>query len=127
MNSRKAITIILGILLVTVLFHLCIIVQLIPYDITWGGRLKTDAEMYVFESLSLLLNIVLGWILLIKGRYTRAVVSIKLVNTILWGFLFLFVLNTIGNLLAETNFEKLFALLTLALAILLWIVLRKKT
>lgn len=111
----------------TVLFHLCIIAKVIPYDISWGGRLKNDTEMYVFETIAVLLNLVLGWILLIKGGFIRAVVSLKVVNSILWVFLILFVLNTIGNIFARTNFEKLFALLTLALAILLGIVLRKKT
>ncbi len=127
MNSRKTILIILGILMATVLFHLCIIVKVIPYDISWGGRLKNDTEMYVFEAIAVLLNLVLGWILLIKGGFIRAIVSLKVVNSILWVFLILFVLNTIGNIFARTNFEKLFALLTLALAILLGIVLRKKT
>jgi hypothetical protein len=48
----------------------------------------------------------------------------KIVNITLWIFLFLFSLNTIGNIFAETNFEKFFTLVTLAFAVLIWIALK---
>ncbi len=81
--------------------------------------------MYVFESVSILINAFLFFVLLIKGNYLSEMIPLKIVNIILWGFLFLFGLNTIGNSFAETNFEKFFTLLTLAFAVLIWIVLKK--
>ena len=39
-------------------FHLGILLKIIPYEITWGGRLKDDAEMYVFETISILINFI---------------------------------------------------------------------
>lgn len=116
----------LWLLVAVILFHLCILLKIVPYDITWGGRLKNDAEMYVFESISIAINLLLIGILIIKGNYVKALIPIKLVNGILWGFLVLFGLNTIGNIIAKTNFEKSFALLTLAFTILLWVILKKK-
>ncbi|GAL85442.1 hypothetical protein MYP_2671 [Sporocytophaga myxococcoides] len=98
---------------------------MIPYEITWGGRLKSDIEMYVFETISILINLLLFSILLIKGRYVKEYLSMKVVDIILWIFIILFGLNTIGNILAETIFEKFFTLLTLAFAMLLWIILNK--
>lgn len=127
MDSRKAIKILLGVLIGIVIFHLCIVFKIIPYDIAWGGRLKSDSEMYVFESISIFVNLLLGWILLIKGKFLKAILPIKLVNVMLWVFLILFVLNTIGNLFAKTNFEKLFAILTMTFSILIGLILRKKT
>jgi hypothetical protein len=125
MNAKTAIKIMLWLLVFVMLFHLSIIVKLIPYEITWGGRLKNDTEMYVFETISMLINLLLFSMLLIKGAYVKEFISLKVVNIILWIFIILFGLNTIGNIFAETNFEKSFTLLTLASAILLWIILKK--
>jgi hypothetical protein len=36
----------------------------------------------------------------------------------------MFIINTIGNIFAQSTFEKMFALLTLLLAFLIWIVLK---
>jgi len=108
------------------IFHLSILFKVIPYEITWGGRLKTDSEMYVFTLVSIAINLLLGTTLLIKGGYVKKIIRLEVVNLILWIFLILFGLNTIGNLFAETLFEKSISILTLALSILIYIVLKAK-
>ncbi len=124
MNSKTAIKIMLCLVAAIMLFHLSIILKIVPYAITWGGRLTTDSEMYVFEMISILINLILGLTLLIKGNYIKQIVSLKIVTITLWIFLILFGLNTIGNVFAKTNFEKIFAVLTLSSSILLWIILK---
>jgi len=126
MTQKTAIKIMLWLLLVVLLFHMSILLKIVPYDITWGGRLKNDSEMYVFETVSMLINIFLGVVLLIKGNFIKEIIPLKIINIILWIFLVLFGLNTLGNILAQTNFEKYFAILTLASSILIWIILKKK-
>ena len=126
MNSKNAIKIMLLIVSVITIFHLCILLKIIPYEITWGGRLKNDTEMYMFEGISILVNLVLGLTLLIKGKYVKQLISLKIVNVILWIFLILFALNTIGNMLAETTFEKSFAVVTLFLSLLIGVILKSK-
>jgi hypothetical protein len=81
--------------------------------------------MVVFETLSIALNCLLGFVLLLKGEYVKPVVPLKLVNLVLWAYLVLFSVNTLGNLVAKTTLEKCFALLTLAFSLLLWLILRK--
>ena len=115
----------LSLLAVVVLFHLSIMIGIIPYEITWGGRLENDAEMYVFESISIVINLVLFLGLLIKGKYVREIIPMRAVNIMLWIFVVIFALNTIGNIFASTNFEKSFSLLTLAFAFLLYMILKK--
>ena len=117
---NNTIKIFIGLLFIITLFHLSIIVKIIPYNIAWGGRLTNDNEMYVFETISILINVFLSWILLMKGNFVKFKFSIKTVNIILWIFFGLFVLNTFGNIFAKTNFEKLFALLTGLSAIFIW-------
>jgi hypothetical protein len=126
MNTPKKIyisTLLLISALVTV-FHALILLRVIPFEITWGGKLKTVEEMYVFETLSILINSFFVFILLQKGEYIRYVMGRKTVNIILWIFFVLFTLNTIGNLFAETNFEKYFTLLTLLSSVLIWLIQR---
>jgi hypothetical protein len=123
---NNSIKIFLGLLLLVILFHICILLKIIPYTITWGGRLTNDSEMYVFESITISINLFLSWILLMKGGAVKFKFSSKTVNTILWIFFGIFLLNTVGNIFAKTNFEKLFAVLTGLSAILIWNILKKK-
>lgn len=125
MSPKTAIKVMLCMLVVVILFHISIILKIVPYKITWGGRLKTDAEMYAFETISILINLFLCAILLKKGNYIRKFIPTKTINITLWIFFVLFMLNTIGNLFAKTNFEKVFTLWTLISASLIWIILRK--
>jgi hypothetical protein len=124
--SKYSIKLFLGLLLVVILFHICIILKIIPYDIAWGGRLTNDAEMYVFETTSILINIFLSIILLMKGNIIEFKLSDKVINITLWIFFVIFVLNTIGNIFAKTNFEKLFSILTGLSAVLIWNIVKKK-
>ena len=127
MNLRITVKIMISLVVAVTLFHLSIILKIIPYEITWGGRLQNDSEMYVFEIISITINIFLGLNLLIKGGYIKQVISLRIVNITLWIFLILFGLNTIGNIIAKTYFEKSFALLTLVSSILIWIILKAKS
>jgi len=120
-NSKLTyINILIGITVLATIFHLLILIRVIPYEITWGGRLKTVEEMYVFETISILINSFFIFILLQKGEYLRYFLGKKTVNIVLWIFFTIFVLNTIGNVFAKTNFEKYFAILTLINSILIW-------
>ena len=123
---NNSIKIFLGLLLAIILFHISIILKIIPYDITWGGRLKSDAEMYVFEAISILINVFLSWLLLMKGKFVKYRFPNHVVNGILWIFFAIFILNTIGNIFAKTFFEKFFALLTCLSALLIWNIIKEK-
>ena len=106
------------------IFHVLVLLRIVPYAVVWGGRLTSDIEMYVFEFISIGMNLLLFMALRIIAEPEKTALPIRLVNGVLWLFLSIFVLNTIGNLLAQTAIEKAFALLTLAFASLLWIILR---
>jgi hypothetical protein len=124
--SKNAIKLLLGLLTAITIFHICILLKIIPYDIAWGGRLQNDQEMYVFESISMLVNLFLIWILLMRGNLVKFKFSIRVVNIILWIFFVIFILNTIGNVFAKTNFEKFFALVTGLFAFLLLKIIKQK-
>lgn len=123
--NKNVIKVFLGILIVVILFHFSIIIKIVPYNITWGGRLQNDSEMYVFEIISILINVFLCLILLMKGNYINNKFSNRTINVILWIFFGIFVLNTFGNIFAKTNFEKMFSILTALFSVFLWIILKK--
>lgn len=125
MNPKINIKILLWLIATVTLFHLAILIKIIPYEITWGGKLKNDAEMYLFESISILINLFLAYVLLIRGEYVHKLIPSKVVNIILWIFIFIFGFNSIGNIFADTLFEKSLSLLTLIFTFLLWNILKK--
>jgi membrane protease YdiL (CAAX protease family) len=126
MKFKTSINILLGLLVAVILFHIAVIVKAIPYNIAWGGRLQNDREMYVFEAITILINLFLGLVLLMKANYIKFRFKNKAIDVILWIFLALFVLNTVGNLLAKTNFEKSFDILTFVFAVLILMILKTR-
>ena len=122
-----ALRIALGLLTAVIVIHLVIIINIIPYEIVWAGKLKSTNEMYVYEGVSLLMIMVLFSTMLLKGNFIKHKVNDKILNGILWFFMLVFALNTVGNLMAESLFEKaVFTPLTLISAILIWIIVRKE-
>lgn len=122
MKHRKKIylKILIGICFLALCFHLLILLKVIPYEITWGGKLKNDQEMYLFEIISICINSFFAYVLLQKGRFVKPIFTEKTLSIILWIFFVIFVLNTIGNLFAKTTFERSFTVITLLNAVLIW-------
>ena len=115
----------IAISVVALVFHLLIVVKVIPYGITWGGRLKTDGEMYVFEAVSIGINLFFVLLVLQRADMLRSLLGKRTVTVLLWVFFVLFVVNTVGNLFAATLLERWFTLLTLANALLIWKINRR--
>lgn len=102
-----------------IIFHMLILFGIIPFSIVWGGRLSTKEEMLIFESVSILINAFLIFILAVKGKYIKIKLPKIFIQIVLWIFVFLFFLNTIGNLLAESTIETIiFSPITLLFSIL---------
>jgi hypothetical protein len=120
LTNSLAVKLLLGISVFVVLLQFFILLKLIPYDITWGGRLETDEQMYTFVSLGILINSFFIFTLVQKGEFIKPIFSSKIIAIILWIFFGLFILNTIGNLFAKTFIEKGFALITGLNSFLLW-------
>ncbi len=90
-------------------FHMLIISGAIPYQYVWGGRLESNDQMIKFESISMIINLFVIFIVAIKGSYIRPYLSTKVVKFFLWIFSILFILNTIGNLLSLNSLETIIA------------------
>lgn len=93
------------ILSLTILFHFLVISNIIPYNIVWGGRLKDYNAMLKFESVSILINTVFLLVVLIKTKLIKWNVPTAIITTLLWMMVFVFTLNTIGNIFAKHSLE----------------------
>ena len=105
------------------IFHVLVLIGIVPHAIVWGGRIEAD-QLLVFETISIMVNLFLALIILMNEGRLRFAFPKVVIRLILFFFVFLFVLNTIGNLLAETYLEKCFALLTISFALLVWLNLK---
>lgn len=126
-SSKISANILIALISLVILFHISVIVKLIPFEIVWGGQITNEQEMYIFEVVSILINALLLLTILTKVNYITLSIPLKVVDVILWLFVWLFLINTIGNLFAETYLEKSFSLLTLAFAFLIWQIVRDVT
>ena len=87
-------------------FHILILFKVIPYNMVWGGRLKTNAAMYRFETISLLLNAVFLIIVLIRSGYINIQVNNMVLTILCWIMAVLFLINTVGNIFSKNKWEK---------------------
>tara|TARA_R110002049_G_scaffold122473_1_gene277343 strand:- start:163 stop:579 length:417 start_codon:yes stop_codon:yes gene_type:complete len=115
------------ILLATILFHFLVLLGIVPYQIVWGGRLQNQSEMINFELVSILLNFLMLAIVAIQAKIVKLKVHPIVVKIALWLMVFIFVMNTIGNIISLNDIERyIFTPLTLLLAIFSFILASKK-
>lgn len=107
-------------------FHLLVLAGVVPYNAVWAGRIKTAQEMYVYEAVSLLLNIAMMAVVLQRAGYIKAWLPQKVLYIVLWVFCSLFTLNTVGNLFAPNIYERILGTAGTLLAAVLCGVLARK-
>lgn len=125
-NKNTALKLMIVLFSIALIFHLCVLLEIISYEKVWAGKLESLDEMRVFETVSIVINLLLIAVLFIKSKNIKNNVSNKLVNAIIWVFVFLFALNTIGNLFSKSMIEQILGTaLTFISSILCWIIARK--
>jgi hypothetical protein len=100
------------------LLHFSILIKLIPYNLVWGGKLKSIKEMYRFEIFAILINSLFVIVILIQMSFLTIDIPKKVITYSLWLMTGLFFLNTLGNAISKNKLEKrLFTPVTILLAI----------
>tara|TARA_R110000796_G_scaffold81498_2_gene179523 strand:- start:27057 stop:27437 length:381 start_codon:yes stop_codon:yes gene_type:complete len=126
MNKKVAIKIMFFLLGTILIFHLLIFTEQIPYDKIWAGRLNSVEEMKSFETFSILINIFMVLVLLIKYKLLGSGKTNKAIDILIWVFVVFFALNTLGNLFAKSLIELILgSFLTLTCSILCFIIVKK--
>ena len=126
MRKKTAVLIMLFLLGAVMVFHLLILTENIPFDKVWAGKLKTLEEMRIFETVSILINLLMISVLSIKYKNIQNNTNNKVIDLIIWIFVVLFALNTIGNLFSVSMAELILGTaVTLISTILCFIIVRK--
>lgn len=106
------------ILTLFVVFHMAILLGIVPFEMVWGGKLKSHSQMLSFETASIAMNLLMLAVVAIYAGILKIKVNRKVTRVALWAMFILFLLNTVGNMLSENQTEQmLFTPVTLMLAI----------
>ena len=115
LSLSTAAQLIILLLSVALVYHVLILTQVVPYQNVWGGRLGNLQEMYSFETIAVLINLT---ILAVTLARLLDEADSKLLRILCWICCLLYALNTVGNIFAQTYFERLvFMPVTLLLSI----------
>ncbi len=119
MNTERIASVgILVILTFFVVLHALILLGIVPFQMVWGGRLTDYSRMIVFESVSLVVNLLMILVVLVRTGLLHLKLKAIVVKLALWAMAVLFGLNTLGNALSNNALEKsLFTPLTLLLCL----------
>jgi hypothetical protein len=85
--------------------HILILLKIVPFDFVWGGRLKSETDLIIFESISIVVQILFISIVAVKAGYLFKGKFKKTVYVGTWVMFGLMVLNTIGNLVSISSLE----------------------
>lgn len=101
-----------------VVFHILVLLKVVPSSIIWGGQIESTSNVFiVVEIISLLLTLAFAIIIAAKLGYIQAGNFKRIVNIGVWVVFAYLVLNTIGNLASGVAAENwFFAPITIVLA-----------
>lgn len=115
-----------------ILFHLAILIGITVFDYApinylWGGQMTSKGQLLTFEIISILTSLIIFLLLLIRSNRLSMPGFMRVSRVSMWVLFVLFLLNTIGNLVAASTFEKFFASATGLLAFLFLRIALEKT
>ena len=79
-------------------FHVLVLLKIVPFEIIWGGQIKDASSLVVFEGFAFILTLLFAIIIAIKIDYIKVKRLKRLANIGVWVILVYFILNIIGNL-----------------------------
>ena len=104
-SIRLASNIIITINTIALLVHVLILLKIVPHDFVWGGRLKSEVHLIIFESISIVMQTLFISIIAVKAGYVFKGKFNRTVKVGLWVLFGLMVLNTLGNLVSRSGLE----------------------
>jgi hypothetical protein len=120
-SMKLASNIIISINTIMLVMHVLILLKVLPYHFVWGGRLRSDTDLIILESISVVVQTLFISIIAVKAGYVFRGKFKKTVKVGIWVLFGIMVLNTIGNLLSNSGMETMVMTpLTTVLAVLVF-------
>ena len=118
LSLRIATSGLLVIFSLVIVFHLLVVIGIIPTDIVWGGNIRDKQRLWILESISITLNILMLLFVCAYAGIIKVKIHLTLVKVVFWILFVIFVLNTLGNIFAMNSLETyIFTPITFLLAI----------
>lgn len=115
---RVAINGILVIISSIIVFHLLVMTGLLPFEVVWGGTASGTDQVRTMELISIVVNIAMLTVVCAYAGIIKTRMKQRFFKGSFWIMFALFLLNTVGNLMAETALETyLFTPLTVLLTL----------
>ena len=111
----------LSLLSLLFVFHVFVVLGVVPADIVWGGQFgDSPTDAITFELVAILVTLLFGVVILMKLNLIFRGKAGRMTNIACWVMFVYFVLNAIGNLSTGISVESLaFAPVSIVLALLL--------
>ena len=90
-----------------IVFHVLVILDVLPYDQTWGGSIEDKSQVIAFEGLAIVLTLVFILMVSIKLDYLKIKRLQKVADIAIWAMGGFFVISLIGNLMAKVAIERI--------------------
>jgi hypothetical protein len=118
-GTRTAANILLFALGVLAIFHLLVLLGLLPADIVWGGRAgDSSPNIFILELAGLIVTLLFAAVVAAKAGYVEAPISSRAIGIGMWVVFGYFLLNIVGNLSSVSTMERaLFTPLSVILAL----------
>lgn len=111
--------VLIGLLVLLMVIHVLLLLEVIPYDIVWGGNVKSVSQLYTFEISALLVSAIFLVIVAIRLDLIKAPKLRRAAGIGMWVVFAYFGMNVIGNFTSGVSWEKmLFGPLSAVLALL---------
>lgn len=106
LDTQNCGKIIITILATLIVLHLAVLLEILPMNIVWGGRLQSRNEMIQFELIAIIINILIALTVAMKIGLIKKRLPGRLLHVSIWVIAFMFTTNIFTNLLAIHWFEK---------------------
>jgi len=112
--------------LLGIIFHIFVILRVVPYTIVWGGR-ADDKNYLILELVSLLVLATASFIIAGRAKYINVPKLDKFFYFGCWCLFAVFILNTLGNIVSPVPIERyFFSIITFVIALLMLRLISKK-
>ena len=106
-SAKLSGNILISLLIALVIFHVLVLIKVVPYEIVWAGQIKDSSSMFIYEGFAVFLTILFILIIWMKINNFKSGKYDKIVNVGVWIIFIYFLLNIVGNLASGVTAEKL--------------------
>jgi len=117
-STKLAGNLLLGSLGLLAVFHILVLLSIIPADIVWGGAMQNSTtSLFPLEMISLFVTLLFAVVIAAKAGYIKAFRFQTAVNIGVWVVFGILLLSMVANFASGVAFENLiFAPITVVLA-----------